>query len=144
GHYSFPAPTYLYEFDPTSNANPYTRLDMLPGFPTELKTVLGGENAFLTRMLVVPNGHILFSTYYSVANGPGTRTQIWDYDPNVAAADIDPAWRPQVAANGIAHLSVDPSNVYTLTGTQLTGISEGAAYGDDAEMSTNYPIVKLT
>jgi hypothetical protein len=30
-----------------------------------------------------------------------------------------------------------------LTGTQLTGISEGAAYGDDAEMSTNYPIVQL-
>jgi hypothetical protein len=33
---------------------------------------------------------------------------------------------------------------FTLTGTRLTGISEGAAYGDDAEMSTNFPIVKLT
>src|SRR5262249_23252795 len=33
---------------------------------------------------------------------------------------------------------------YTLTGTQLTGLSEGASYGDDAEMSSNYPIVRLT
>src|SRR5207249_912507 len=35
------------------------------------------------------------------------------------------------------------STQYTLTGTQLSGISEGAAYGDDAEMSSNYPIIKL-
>src|SRR5262249_1814612 len=34
-------------------------------------------------------------------------------------------------------------NTFTLTGTQLNGISEGAAYGDDAEMSSNYPIVRL-
>src|SRR5262249_33106664 len=33
---------------------------------------------------------------------------------------------------------------YTLTGTQLNGLSEGAAYGDDVEMSSNYPIVELT
>src|SRR5262249_10360745 len=32
----------------------------------------------------------------------------------------------------------------TLTGTQLNGQSEGASYGDDAEMSSNYPIVYLT
>src|SRR5262249_50661730 len=32
----------------------------------------------------------------------------------------------------------------TLTGTQLNGISEGASFGDDAEMSTNFPIVQLT
>jgi len=37
-----------------------------------------------------------------------------------------------------------PNGSYLLTGSLLTGISEGAAYGDDAQMSTNYPIVSLT
>ncbi len=30
-----------------------------------------------------------------------------------------------------------------MTGTQINGISQGASYGDDAEMDTNYPIVRL-
>ena len=33
---------------------------------------------------------------------------------------------------------------YRLTGTLLNGISEGAAYGDDAQMNSNYPLVRLT
>ena len=39
-----------------------------------------------------------------------------------------------MAANG---------NNYTLTGTQLNGLSAGASYGDDAEMDTNYPIIEF-
>jgi hypothetical protein len=31
-----------------------------------------------------------------------------------------------------------------LTGTLLNGISEGAAFGDDAQMNSNYPLVRLT
>ncbi len=34
--------------------------------------------------------------------------------------------------------------LYKITGKLFNGISEGAAYGDDWEMSTNYPIVRLT
>ena len=33
---------------------------------------------------------------------------------------------------------------YTLTGLGICGISAGAAYGDDWQMATNYPIVRLT
>jgi hypothetical protein len=33
---------------------------------------------------------------------------------------------------------------YHLTGVKLCGISAGAAYGDDWEMDSNYPIVRLT
>ena len=31
-----------------------------------------------------------------------------------------------------------------MTGTLLNGISEGAAYGDDAQMCSNYPLVRMT
>ena len=31
-----------------------------------------------------------------------------------------------------------------MTGTQLNGLDEGATYGDDSEMASNFPIVRLT
>ena len=34
--------------------------------------------------------------------------------------------------------------IYSLQGTQLNGLSQGAAYGDDAQMATNYPLVRIT
>src|SRR6185295_7359699 len=83
--------------------------------------------AFFTRMLMLPNGDMLMST---------SARQLWEYTPDGGPND---AWRPTVSSivsNGNA--------TYTLTGTQLNGISEGASYGDDAEMSSNYPIVRLT
>ena len=38
---------------------------------------------------------------------------------------------------------VNRANTYTLTGTQFNGLSHGAAYGDDVQANTNYPIVKI-
>ena len=35
------------------------------------------------------------------------------------------------------------TGVFTLTGQQFNGISEGASYGDDWQMNTNYPVVRL-
>jgi hypothetical protein len=31
-----------------------------------------------------------------------------------------------------------------VSGTQLSGLSQGAQYGDDAQSNTNFPIVRLT
>ena len=48
------------------------------------------------------------------------------------------AWQPtitSIVANG--------GNSYTLTGTQLNGISAGASHGTGTEMDTNYPIIEL-
>jgi autotransporter-associated beta strand protein len=69
--------------------------------------------------------------------------QVWDLDPGISPTDIsNETWRPQI--QGITHNANDPASTFTLTGTKLTGVSEGSTEGDDAEMSTNYPIVKLT
>ena len=35
-------------------------------------------------------------------------------------------------------------DTFRITGTLFNGISEGAAYGDDWQMASNYPIVRLT
>ncbi len=42
--------------------------------------------------------------------------------------------------NNLLHVACD---TYKVTGTLFNGISEGAYYGDDAQMSTNFPIVRL-
>ena len=33
---------------------------------------------------------------------------------------------------------------YVVKGTQFNGLSQGAAYGDDAQMATNYGLVRIT
>lgn len=116
----FNGPTKLFEFDPSTNSY----ADVTPG--GALGAQLGGA-AFVDRMLVLPNGHVLLTT------GAGT---LWDYAPNGAPPA---AWAPTI--NNVMQTA---PNTYTLTGTQLTGLSEGASYGDDAEMDSNYPIVRLT
>ena len=57
------------------------------------------------------------------------------YTPNGTANN---AWRPVVT-----NIVNDGNNTYTLTGTQLNGISEGTDYGDDLDSASNYPIVRL-
>src|SRR6202035_2356242 len=51
------------------------------------------------------------------------------------------AWRPSIS-------SVPPrlqaGASYQLTGRQLGGLTQGAAYGDDFQDATNYPLVRIT
>jgi hypothetical protein len=115
----FTGPTSVFEFDPTTNT--YTNVTpSLAGFS------LSGA-AFTCRMLVLPTGQILMTS-------GGSRLAL--YTPDGAA---DPTWQPAIAA-----ITDNGNGSFTLTGTQLNGLSQGASYGDDAEMDTNYPIVRFT
>ena len=77
-------------------------------------------------MLALPSGQVL------VANEAGS---VEIYTP---PGFSDPAWQPAISS-----VTNNGDGTYTLTGTKLNGISEGAFYGDDNYMSSNYPIVKL-
>ena len=115
GTYTFPPPTNFFEFDPI--ADTYT--DVTPSIFDP------NANSFLFTMLVLPSGQIMVT---------GSEGPIGIYTP---AGSPEDAWRPtidSVTANG---------TTFTLTGTQLNGLSEGAAYGDDNEMASNYPIIQL-
>src|SRR4029079_10418085 len=48
------------------------------------------------------------------------------------------AWRPVISS-----FSALGGTTYRVTGTQLNGLNEGAYYGDDAQMSTNYPLLRF-
>src|SRR5262249_7225353 len=101
----FPAsPTTFFEFDPTTNT--YTDVTPHNGF-------LVNEHSTSFTMLVLPTGQVM------VANDTA---QLGIFTPN---GDSNSSWRPT-----ITNITDNGNEVFTLTGTQLNGISEGASYGD--------------
>ena len=68
-------------------------------------------------------------------NSPGN---VWIYTPSCGAANA--AWAPVI---NTSPPDVSRASTYTLTGTQFNGLSNGAAYGDDAQADTNFPIVRI-
>jgi hypothetical protein len=77
-------------------------------------------------MLVLPTGQVLFSD---------SSSQLWVYTPDGAP---NPSLRPVV--NDVTY---NGSGLFTLTGKQLNGQSDGSTYGDDVQSDENYPIVRL-
>jgi autotransporter-associated beta strand protein len=113
----FPKPASFYEYDPIANS--FTSVPV-PGTLTSLQQ-------YVTRMLDLPDGTVLFS--YS-------SSQLYVYQPDGAPLA---AGKPTVTS-----ISQNNDGSFHLVGTLLNGISEGAAYGDDAQMSSSYPLIRLT
>ncbi len=110
--------TKFFEFDGT-NLNPAP--DILfdgPNIPT-----------YVMNMVMLPTGQV-----YVTKNS--TDTEI--YTPTGGPLD---SWRPTITD---CPTSVQPGSSYTLSGTQLNGLSQNGAYGDDSSNATNYPLVRIT
>jgi autotransporter-associated beta strand protein len=122
----FTAPTQIFNYNPATNTTTQ-QTSSNTTIPSGLTSVLNSKAAFLFRMLALPNGDVLMSA---------SNRQLWEYHPD---GSPDPTWAPSVTG-----VTYNGGISFTLTGTQLTGMSEGASYGDDAEMASNYPIVRLT
>jgi hypothetical protein len=84
--------------------------------------------SYVVHFLVLPNGQVLMTDFAHVYVWTDTGT------PN-------PAWAPTITS---APTAVTPGGTYTVSGTQLAGRSQGAAYGDDFQDNTNYPLVRIT
>jgi hypothetical protein len=100
---------------------------------TGLNPVAGPGNAATTvtfncRFLLLPTGQVLYSTCTS-------KLQVF-----TPTGGPHHHWRPH-----ITHVlkSLRHGHTYRLTGRQLNGLSQANAYGDDAQMATNYPLVRL-
>jgi hypothetical protein len=116
----FNGPTSIFEFDPTTNT--YTNVT-----PASSIISMTGPS-YICRMLALPNGQVLLTN-----SGPQQLLAVYTPD-----GTINSAWKPTISS-----VTDNGDGSFTLTGTQLNGISEGANYGDDAEMSSNYPLVRL-
>jgi hypothetical protein len=115
---SYGAATIFFEYDPATNA-----LARLPQQPAN-----AGVPPYMGRLLLLPNGMVLF------ANGTSA---LMFYESDGAP---NPDWQPFVSD---WPTEIEAGTAGQLVGTQFNGLSQACAYGDDANMATNYPIVRL-
>jgi Ca2+-binding RTX toxin-like protein len=95
--------------------------------------------AYQVHLLVLPTGELLMTAYnQGVDLGVPDVQDVAIYSNGGVP---DNAWRPTITN---VPSKLVPGNTYTLSGTMLNGFSEGASYGDDFQMSTNYPLVRIT
>ncbi len=118
----FTTPSYFFEYDYTVGS---------VGAFTEIHAPGGGysrnEVTYNDRMLDLPDGTVLFTD---------GGNQLYVYQP-----DGLPLASGQPTIDGV---SWNTDGSLHITGTLFNGISQGAAYGDDAQMDSNYPLVRFT
>jgi hypothetical protein len=121
-NYVFTKPSYFYEYDYSSGSiGSFTQIHAPGGGYTR------NEVTFNDRMLDLPDGTVLFTDGGS---------QLYSYQPDgspLASGQPD-----------IASVSWNTDGSLHITGYGFNGITQGAAYGDDAQMDSNYPLVRFT
>src|SRR5438034_616700 len=86
------------------------------------------DASYVGHLLVLPTGQIMFTDFTT------------DVEVFTPAGTYNPAWAPAVSS---APSNVTRGKTYTVSGTQFNGLSSGAAYGDDFQDATNYPLVRI-
>jgi hypothetical protein len=114
----FPSPTSFYEFDPVANS--FTQI-------TGPTAMTYNSSTYTMRMLDLPDGSVLLAV---------SDTQLYLYRP-----DGSPLAAGQPVVSNIVQ-NADGS--FHASGRLFNGITEGAAYGDDAQMDSNYPLIRMT
>jgi hypothetical protein len=87
------------------------------------------DAAYYGNMLVLPTGQVMltdFSNDIEIYTPDGVHHHDWE--PSIHEAPI----------------FMKRESTYKISGAQFNGVSDGAAYGDDAQSSTNYPLVRVT
>jgi uncharacterized repeat protein (TIGR01451 family) len=119
-NYPFNTPSHFFEFDGTN-------LTQVADSPNAASFI-----SYQGRMLLLPTGEVLLTAYNQAATA-----DLQLYSNGGAPQD---AWRPVITT---APCQVVAGNTYSISGRLFNGFSEGASYGDDAQMSTNYPLVRI-
>ncbi len=119
----FIPPTYFYEFDYLTNS--FTQVHA-PGGVLSLNIA-----CYQTNFLTLPDGSVMYAQ-----NQSSNSSRYYIYTPTGSQTA---SGKPTIT--GITQTSCTN---FQISGTQFNGISQGASYGDDWQMSTNYPIIRLT
>jgi hypothetical protein len=79
-----------------------------------------------SSLLVLPTGEVIVG---------GATVQLY-----TSAGQPAPSWAPTIAA---FPASVLRGSSYAISGTQFNGLSQAAAFGDEEQAATNYPLVRI-
>jgi hypothetical protein len=76
-------------------------------------------------LMVLPTGEVL----------------VGGFEVYKASGTYLPAWAPTITS---VPSSVVRGSTYRIAGTQFNGLSQAAAFGDEYQTATNYPLVRIT
>jgi len=113
-------PTHFFVYNASSNT--ITQIPDAPNAPN--------DTSYNTRMLALPNGQVLF-------NDGSNQMEVY-----TAGGTPSASWEPSITSLSSTRLA--PGRTYSLSGKQLAGLDQGAAYGDDVQDNTNFPLVRIT
>jgi hypothetical protein len=114
--FGYNPPAIFFEWDGNN-------LTEIPGSPDA-----SFDASYIGNMLVLPTGQILVTDFVNVVV----------YNPS---GRYNAAWAPSIQK---APKAVNPGGTYVITGHLFNGMSQGAAYGDDVQAATNFPLVRIT
>jgi hypothetical protein len=114
------APAHFFEF---TSANAINQVSDTVDFASS-------SSSYFYNFLVLPNGQILETDFSNIAEV---------YTPTAGG---NSSWAPVISS--LSSTTLAPGGTYQVAGVQLNGLSQGAAYGDDVQGATNYPIVRIT
>ena len=83
-----------------------------------------------TNSLVLPTGQVMVTE--------GGRIELY-----TSTGVADPTWNPTVTST-LPTGSLAPGLTYSITGTQLAGLTQGTFWGDEQQNATNYGLVRIT
>ena len=113
----FNSPSKFFEWDGTAYHDVTSNNTDAPLIPS-----------YVGNMLVLPTGEILYTDFGDV----------WLYEHG---GHPKSEWLPQIIS---APNLVSKGKTYSIAGFNFNGFSQGAAYGDDTQAATNYPLVQFT
>jgi hypothetical protein len=149
-------PGHTAVYHPGKNINDPGKWTVGPDFPN-------GDNAGDSFAVLLPNGNVLVlgvsGTLYDFDGSKLTIDAVSGVEPilmlptgqvlaegsNVAVYNpkgkAKASWAPTITTYP---QSVTHGTTYQISGTQFNGLSQAAAFGDEFETATNYPLVRIT
>lgn len=113
---TFSSPSNFYEWNGST----------LTSFPNPSRA--SSDASYVGHLLVLPTGQIMFTDF-------STTVEIL-----TSAGTYETAWQPTITT---FTSNLVPGSTYSISGTQFNGLTQGAAYGDDFQDATNYPLVQI-
>lgn len=87
--------------------------------------------------VILPTGQVLATL---IGGGEEPLVAPYVFTPSGTA---NPQWRPTIVTHDASRQTVTRGQTITLTGRQLSGLSQGSNYGDDGDSATNFPVVRI-
>ena len=100
-----------------------TSWNSVPGTPNA-----PDDSSYYGNMLVLPTGEILLTDFST------------DVELYTSSGSPQSSWAPTITS---VPTTLKPNATYTIEGTQLNGLSQAGAYGDDDQSATTYPLVRI-